>query len=117
MMKRLRAVVLVSCIGVPLVCAIAHAQDGEKSLQIIEEAIKVVSEIKVGDTRATVEVNFSPDGGLQVGTITRYTFKKCSLIKIDVDFSPNGTPAPTDLSPSDTVVHVSKPYVEYPFAD
>jgi hypothetical protein len=116
-MKLLIAVVLVSCIGAPLVPTIAHAQDEERSRQVLEEAIKIVSEIKVGDTRATVEVNFSPDGGLQAGTITRYTFKKCSLIKIDVDFSPNGTPAPTDLSPSDTVVHVSKPYVEYPFAD
>jgi len=81
---------------------------------MIKEALKAVDKLKVGETRADVEQSFVPDGGKQIRTITRYTFKRCDYIKIDVKFSIQGVANPWAFSSADVIVHISKPYLEPP---
>lgn len=95
-----------------------HAQD---SCALIRQALDDTSHIKAGMTRAEVEKNFQPDGGLQSfsesSSTTRYVYLKCKFIKIEVKFKAAVVNEAGFSSPNDTVIIVSKPYLEYPFAD
>jgi hypothetical protein len=85
---------------------------------LIKEAISVAGNLKERNIRSEVERDFVLDGGLQSRGTSRYMFKKCRFIKIEVTFS-NDELSGTwiDGSPNDRVVNVSKPYLEYPFMD
>jgi hypothetical protein len=80
------------------------------------EVLNRISEIKVGDPRSKVELNFVEDGGLQFPPQTRYLWKDCKYVKIEVEFSP-GTNDWSKFLPTDKVVKVSKPYLELPAKD
>ena len=89
--------------------------------ELIQDAITTVADLKVGDTRAKLERNFEQDGGIswrnESSEHSRYLYKKCCLIKIDVEFALKMGSTPEKPSPEDTISSVSKPYLEYPFAD
>jgi hypothetical protein len=108
---------MAGCVAMGLISAGARAQTSQDSVLLITDALKVVGEITVGDTRATLEREFELEGGLQSAGRSRYVFKKCHLIKIEVEFSHKGDSSWTDFSPTDSIVHVSKPYLEYPITD
>jgi hypothetical protein len=88
---------------------------------VVESAIKAVDAIKVGDTRAKLEHNFEEDGGIswrnESSEHSRYLYKKCNLIKVDVEFALRKGSTPGKPSPDDTVTSISKPYLEYPYSD
>jgi uncharacterized protein YecT (DUF1311 family) len=97
--------------------AISDQRDeGLATEHLIREALKQISELRPGDSRMLLERNFEQDGGLQFARHSRYVLKKCQFIKVDVEFSGEGIDNRAAL-PSDTVVRVSRPYVEYPSAD
>jgi hypothetical protein len=80
-------------------------------------ALEKIEQIKQGDSRSKVEHDFQEDGGLNQRERTRYSFKRCRFIKIDVDFA---FPKNSDLgnfAPTDKILHVSRPYLEYPIQD
>ncbi len=81
--------------------------------EVIEEALQETGKLKSGITRDKVEVTFVLDGGMQFGRTSRYSFRKCPSIKVDVEFS--GSRA--DSSPTDRIVKVSRPYLELPAYD
>jgi hypothetical protein len=89
----------------------------EDANQVAGRALHAATELKTGDTRADVERNFQLDGGLQVQGKSRYVYKRWPLIKIDVEFSNQRTSDQSDSLPGDRVVRVSRPYLEYPYAD
>jgi hypothetical protein len=115
MSSLLKALLLAGCVATLSVPINARAQTNRGCDDAITEVFKAVSELKAGDKRADVERSFTLDGGLSSMTISRYVFKKYPYIKIDVEFSAESKFA--ELSPTDVVVHVSKPYLEYPYAD
>ena len=82
----------------------------------IRDALKEIGELKPGDSRAQLERSFELDGGLNSRTNTRYVFKKCQYIKVEVEFptTGNGTAA---FSPTDKIVKVSRLYLENPVYD
>jgi len=83
---------------------------------LMEEALKTVQGLTPGTPRSKVELDFRADGGLQqIPGPTRYLFKKCPLIKIEVEFT--HFEGQQDGMPSDQVVKVSRPYLEYPASD
>jgi hypothetical protein len=98
------------------ICAPAR-QDSCAAL--IQNAIKTVNELRDGGIRADVERNFNLDGGLNFRERTRYIFKKCHYIKIDVEFSNNGKRdnSAIDFPSTDIIVRVSKPYLESQIMD
>ena len=70
-------------------------------------------------TRKEIEQHFKLDGGGQLRENTRYIYTDCRDvdIKVDGDFKPAPPVDGVDDSPDDTVVKVSKPYLEYPDRD
>jgi hypothetical protein len=54
---------------------------------------------------------------MQSVTRSRYTFKKCHFIKVDVEFSPEKSGKEAGFSPADKVSEVSRLYLEYPVYD
>ena len=83
---------------------------------LIVDALKQVDELKPGTPRAVLEHGFEEDGGLQFAAHSRYVLKKCHFIKIDVEFS-GGAIENRAALPTDQVVTVSRPYLEYPVDD
>jgi len=76
------------------------------------QAYDAARHLQAGMTRADVEKAFEGDGGMQFGQTHRYTFKKCSGFKIDVEFKRlDGQPI-REWASTDVIVSVSKVYVE-----
>ncbi len=102
----------------PVIVNRAHAQapahcDG---CALMEEALKTVQSFTPGTPRSKVEQDFRPDGGLQpVPGPSRYVFKSCPLIQIEIEFT--HFEGQRDGLPSDQVIKVSRPYFWYPAYD
>ena len=89
----------------------------QDSCAVVKEALDDSLHIKVGMTRREVEKHFSPDGGLQFFSTTRYGYLKCEFIKIDISFKSAVRGKQNFRSPDDIVENASKPYLEYPVTD
>jgi hypothetical protein len=112
-----KVIFFLGCIALFSIPAGVSGQTGQEPDGFIEQVLKTVGELKIGDTRAKLERDFTPDGGLQFGGTERYVYRKCPLIKIDVEFSRKKGSTWPNLSPEDTLTSISKPYLEYPFYD
>lgn len=99
-----------------VLCAWAQQRTSCDSCAPVEDALKVVQGLTPGTPRSKVELDFEPDGGLQpIPGPTRYLFKKCPLVKIEIEFT--HFEGQQDGLPSDQVVKVSRPFLEYPASD
>jgi hypothetical protein len=94
-----------------------HGTAPDDSCGVIEEALQETGKLKPGITRDKVEASFILDGGLNFVMTSRYSFRKCRSIKLDVEFSDRAGGSPKDFSSTDRVVKVSRPYLEYPAFD
>jgi hypothetical protein len=83
----------------------------------IDGSMKSVAELTAGKTRRGVERSWREDGGLQSRARSRYIFRNCSKIKIDVEFELAPSTPKFGSSPEDKVKTVSKPYLELPAYD
>lgn len=114
-------VFVLSIIAPSAPAAVARAAQSDTQSQCcsaVAKALEAVNRIKTGMLRENVEEEFTQDGGIDFGSETVYTYKKCPLIKIRVGFSPktDGT-AKSNNRLKDVVKSVSKPYIEYPSRD
>jgi hypothetical protein len=107
------AVVLLIAVGQSKV----HASDPKSSCLIIHEVLNTLRPIHPGDTRQELLADFDEDGGLQNAIHTRYVFKRCRSIKVDVEFDVNPENKRFDSLRSDKIVRISKPYLEPPAYD
>ncbi len=117
MIRKLESLLLAGCIASS---TIAFGQDpphSQDAVEFLEKAIKTVSDIPSGEVRAELERDFILDGGFQTAQISRYVYRACHLIKIDVEFTISNSSSLPEPAPTDQVKHVSKRYLEYPFAD
>jgi hypothetical protein len=80
----------------------------------IEQVMTKISSVKPGMTRQSLSQFFREDGGLQFPAQTRYVYKRCPYVKIDVEFSVD---AGHTFNADDKIVKISRPYLEYPFSD
>lgn len=78
-----------------------------------------IAAIKPGMYRKDLATLFRADGGLTFfGQSSRFVYKECPLIKINVEFKRPAEKAPPKWDdPDDVIESISKPYLEYPFAD
>jgi hypothetical protein len=88
---------------------------GEDRSQWIEHVMHSISAIKPGMTRKSLSRMLIEDGGLQVRQHTRYLYKPCPYIKVEIEFAP--ADEGSTWSPDDKVISISRPYLEYPAAD
>ncbi len=92
----------------------------------IAQALEATKKLKPGMLRAELEKEFEEDGGIsffekdseasfrQKG---RYVYRKCPYIKIDVELIFEGTTEAPAPSQKDRIRSISRPYLEYPYAD
>ena len=84
----------------------------------ITKALIQIGTIKPGMHRRDLDTLFRMDGGLQFNSDTgRYDLKECPSIKVDVHFVSKPKSEPFRLDPIDIIESISKPYLEFPFAD
>ncbi len=82
----------------------------------VKAALQDSSTLKPGMTRADVLKLFTTDGGLSPFTQNRFVWRRCDRIKIQVTFRLTNPNQETRTS-SDTIVSVSKPYIEPAYID
>lgn len=90
----------------------------------LARSLKEMQTVKVGMTRADLLKVFTTEGGISTGLNRTYVYRKCQLIKIDVEFEPVGRPArdaegrATLVEANEDVIkEVSKPYLEWGVED
>lgn len=84
---------------------------------VVVVALEAVSRIHPGMSRAEVERVFVVDGGLITRDKTRYRFRDCQSIKVEITFDRDKQASGVIGSPTDTLKAVDRPYLEYPIAD
>ncbi|MDR1478926.1 MAG: hypothetical protein LBJ00_08285 [Planctomycetaceae bacterium] len=79
-------------------------------VKYLPECLAVLEKIRDGvKTRKDIEEHFRCGGGLTSNVITRYEFKKCENITVDVTFTVKDPQS--IFSATDTVVKISEPYI------
>jgi hypothetical protein len=84
---------------------------------IVVAALEAVSHIHAGMSRAEVEKVLVVDGGFIIREKTRYSFRDCHSIKVEITFDRDKQASGVIGSSTDTVKAVGRPYLEYPIAD
>jgi len=110
---RTGTIVLASFLGFALLGREPIEQNRQLPCAVVEEALEASLQIKAGMTRREVEKDFKLDGGVQFPHSARYLYSKCPFIKLHVDYKPTRGAD----SPNDTVIKVSKPYLDSPASD
>ena len=117
-----RWLVALILIGVFITVSIAGADTpatapAESHAEWVYGVLKRISAIPHGTTRKDFEKTFTMDGGLNGVSAQRYCFRDAQCIKVDATFeTPAGSKRMFD-DPDATLTHLSKPYLEYPYAD
>jgi hypothetical protein len=88
--------------------------------QLVNNVLQQVQTLHPGMARSAVKAFFDQDGGLHAFGETRYDYRLCHSIKIDVKFKPatkTDDEAMREERDDDIIVEISKPYLQYPFYD
>lgn len=84
----------------------------------IAKSLKEIETVKAGMTRADLLKVFKEEGGISTRTWRRYVYRDCPYIKVDVEFEPVGElENKVSESPSDKIVKISKPFLEWSIMD
>jgi len=118
-MKSLTTTLLVLLCPVAVAKSTLHPRSDPKPecCEEIKQALDDSLAIKPGAARQEVEKLFEVDGGANTRPHTRYTYRKCIYVHLDLDFKLAPPSSSLDLSPKDTVIKTSKPYLAYPTVD
>ncbi len=81
----------------------------------VERSLVSIESIKVGMTRAELELVFSKEGGLSTLTHRTYSYRGCHYFKVDVVFEP--APGQNSEAPDDKIRSISRPYLSRPTSD
>ncbi len=80
----------------------------------IADALHSMKAVKVGMTRADLEKVFTTEGGFSGPSWRTYVYRKCPYIKVDVKFA---AASRVKELPTDKVVEISRPYLEWAIMD
>ena len=126
-MKKAMIMFATSVCGLVLAVSALPAQSHPKlqeQTEWIAHSLKEMQAVKVGMTRADLLKVFTTEGGISTGLNRTYVYRKCRLIKVDVEFEPVGRPARdaegrvTLIEANEDVIKkVSKPYLEWGVTD
>ena len=110
------AVVLLAGIVVlgSIISAAAQPSRNESCCGMVQKALTAAVKIKPGVTRSDVETSFGLDGGLQAPADSRYVYRGCGFIHLDISFRVSSN---LRFSPGDVVTKVSRPYLAFPAMD
>ena len=89
-------------------------QIDEEHTAWISGVLKEAQTIKAGMTRSDLMKVFTTEGGLSTTSQRKYVYRQCPYIKIDVKFA---AASPSEELPTDKIVRVSHPYLEWSIMD
>jgi hypothetical protein len=112
--------------GIALVCivaviAIAQSQHQQSASDIDREhtewiavTLRTMQTIKVDMTRSDLMKVFTTEGGLSTISQRTYVYRQCPYIKVDVKFAASSR---DEELPTDRIIEVSRPYLEWSVTD
>ena len=84
----------------------------------LEDVLKKCQTIKPGMTRAELSQIFTIEGGLSTATHRTYVYSACPFIMVDVDFKLSDPKQNVlEEKPTDTILTISKPYLDWQISD
>lgn len=91
---------------------------GSEQVRWIQQHLPELQSIKVGMTRGELFKVFMEEGGISSRTRHRYVYRKCGLVKVDVEFAPtrDNDNTPRDR-PDDRITKISEPYLDWVIID
>jgi hypothetical protein len=92
------------------------AYDSEQA-RWIDANLEELQSVKVGMTRAELLKVFMEEGGISTRRQRRYVYRRCGLVKVDVEFAPAGDPNARTENPDDRIAKISKPFLERMISD
>jgi len=95
------------------------AADIDKDLtKRISDILTECQKIKPGMTRAELLKVFATEGGISTAAHRTFVYRGCPYVKVDVEFTLS-EPKQNVLEerPTDTISHLSKPYLEWSIND
>ena len=95
-----------------------HPTDENAMERWLSGELQEAHSIKPGMTKADLLKVFMPDGGMQWNPTRRFVLRSCNLIKVDVTFQQSEGTHSTNLPARELIIKsISKPYLEYMYAD
>jgi hypothetical protein len=86
--------------------------------QWVSNVLRWTYDIKPGMTRKDLLKVYTTEGGISTRTHRTYVLKGCPGIKVDVEFMPFGNVEDSSAQdPKDTILKISKPYLEFSHMD
>lgn len=82
----------------------------------VEQALEDSTRLKAGMTRRDAERYFALDGGMNFRGQTRYVYKKCDFVKVEITFEEDPS-VQNDFSQKDKITNLSKLFLEFPSKD
>jgi len=116
-MSRITAILVLGLMAIALAGQNAPAPPrsrfDQNHTQWISGALRSMQTIKPGMTRADLLKVFTEEGGLSTAAQRTYVYQECPYIKVDVKFD---APMHQEL-PTDKIVEISRPYLEWSIMD
>jgi hypothetical protein len=104
--------------------SVQSSPNSQEQTEWIVQSLKEMQTVKIGVTRAELLKVFTTEGGISTGLNRTYVFRKCQLIKVDVEFEAVGRPARDAEgrvtlieAHEDVIKKVSKPYLDWGVTD
>ena len=94
----------------------AQSPAGSSACDLIAQALEDSGHLKTGMTRRDAEQYFALDGGMNFRGQTRYVYKKCDLVKLEITFEEDSS-VQNDFSQKDKITKLSKLFLEFPSKD
>ena len=88
-----------------------------ESCTVVERALAAYYHLKPGMTRAEVERDFRLEGGPRPRSLSRYAYKECQYIKLEIEYTPDPDQREGLGSARDVVKTLSKLTIAYPTTD
>ncbi len=112
-------------LGISLICIATLAssagtnnavpfQIDEEHTKWIDNALRSIQGIKVGETRVELLKVFTTEGGLSTTSRRTYVYRHCPRIKVDVRFAASSR---DQELPTDKIIEISRPYLEWSVMD
>jgi hypothetical protein len=112
------AIPVLACavVGVFVMAAPQPVSKGCSACSVAQQALDDLQHVKVGMPRSELEKYFVVAGGMTLRSTTRYEYRRCDYLEIEVDFSLDPAIG-SNYSPNDTITSISRLFVTYPAKD
>jgi hypothetical protein len=112
---------LTSCVIFLLAAASFVAGQGtridQEHTKWIASVMDSIHTIKPGMMRQDLMKLFTTEGGISTRSHRTYNYRQCAYIKVTIEFQPVDKPRDATEMPTDRIVSISNPFLQYAIAD